>query len=306
MPKVPQSDRLPFWMKQIDPNGCIPTNLAAILHSFFGPISIQLRNGSVHALDEQMLMDAYYSTICFENVEKFDLLSKFKISEGSQTFTLSEKCGLRTQKFLEGCSFDEWWTAVTHRIGTQGSYVLISYKLPNGDSHIVTAYEVENEILHVYNPARMPTKETLGKNRLDEMWKQQELNHDILVVSKVSQQEVGELSLVDKDIEIFKLQTAAAHYETTMETGINTFLTFLVGITIFLLGVVLELTRLGYAWYVTLFMAAAIYLVCSLSLYLYPMRKYIREYNSNMQKLDRYAQDVAAGKTAPSLKELCS
>ena len=300
MPKVPESDHLPSQVMQKRWYTCLAANLAAILHSY-GIKTKQWKDErglpAMRDVDDILVTELYYClSNSFERYEAFNVLPEL-------TALMPPTRTINAQKDVKS-SFEEWWTTVANHIRRE-SYVLISYKTEGG-SHIVTAYQVENDILCVYNPARMPTKETLGKNRLDEMWKQQELNHDILVVSKVSQQEVGEVSLVDKDIEIFRLQTAAAHYEASVETGINTFLAFLVGITIFLLGVMLELTRLGYAWYVTLFMAAAIYLVCSLSLYLYPMRKYIREYNSNMQKLDRYAQDVAAGKTAPSLKELCS
>ena len=109
---------------------------------------------------------------------------------------------------------------------------------------------------------------------------------------------------MDKDIEIFRLQTAAAYYQSMVETSMNTALAFLVAITIFVLALVLESSRLGYPWYYSLSLALLIYLACGLSLYLYPLRRHIDDYKKSMEKLDRYAQDVEAGKPAPPLKDL--
>lgn len=180
MPRVPQSDHLPLWMKQKRTYGCIPTNLAAILHSFDVTSQRIARGGyvTVDSVDEELLLELLYVAVHFKMIERSGILPHIFQRNGRPVLKLEGPDAFS--------SFNEWWEAVTGHIA-RGSYVLISYGGPVG-AHIVTAYQVENDVLTVYNPDPSETAQTsLGKSQLDGMWNAEPklLNGDILIVSKV-------------------------------------------------------------------------------------------------------------------------
>lgn len=181
MPRVPESDNLPFGMKQKHTYGCIATNLAAILQSF-GARAMLWENDDGHPMllpvDESLLIQLYYkASVGFDKVEGCEMLSKVGVAEAYR------------HQFTKRCSFDEWWKTVTHHIG-EGHYVLISYKVQNG-WHIVTAYEETNGVLSLYNPDKNANARTsLHRSELEEMWSHQperEVDPAFLVVKRSQQ-----------------------------------------------------------------------------------------------------------------------
>jgi len=165
-------------MKQQLCYGCIPTNLAAVLHSgqikeFDDPF-----DGRRKDVDESTIIELYYKyTICFASLEKAGLFSILQF----------RKCKMETQSAR---SFDEWWKMVYEHI-REGSYVLLSYFIPSVGIHTVTAYEIDTDVLNVYNPAE--GKGSWTRAELERMWlaslleepdrERHRLNHDILVVT---------------------------------------------------------------------------------------------------------------------------
>lgn len=181
MSKVPQSENLPFWMKQNRDYGCIATNLAAILHSF-DIRSQRIPNeqyANVDSVDEELLLQLLYTAICFRIIKESEILPRVFRRNGRPAVKVDTADAFPT--------FNDWWEAVTGHI-RQGSYVLISYGVPPLGSHIVTAYEVENDRLSVYNPDPIEIAPTsFTKSQLDGWWHAypKRLNGDILVIGKV-------------------------------------------------------------------------------------------------------------------------
>jgi hypothetical protein len=181
MPKVPQSENLPFWMKQNRDYGCIATNLAAILHSF-DIRSQRIPNehyANLESVDEELVLRLLYHSVCFRIIKESEILIKVFRRNGKPTVMVDTADDFPT--------FNDWWEAVAAHI-RQGSYVLISYGVPPLGSHIVTAYEVENDKLSVYNPDPIEVATiSFTKSQLDGMWHAdpKRLNGDILVVGKV-------------------------------------------------------------------------------------------------------------------------
>jgi hypothetical protein len=158
---------------------CLAANLAAILNSY-GIRTKQWKDerglAAMRNVDDALVTELYYClSNSFERYEESDVLPKL-------TSLIPPTRTVEAHKDRKS-SFYEWWAAVTDHIKRK-SYVLISYKLPNGDSHIVTAYQVESDVLSVYDPAG--GRRDWEWHQLCEMWDAQPklLNGDILVVTQ--------------------------------------------------------------------------------------------------------------------------
>jgi hypothetical protein len=113
-----------------------------------------------------------------------------------------------------------------------------------------------------------------------------------------------EVRFLDQDREIFKLQVAAQHYESSYQTSLNVGLGFMLAVAIFALGLTLELLRLGYAWYNDVLSGVFLVTGAGLLVYFIQFRNASDCYNEDMKKLDQHLQNLEKGQTAPSLKEL--
>jgi hypothetical protein len=109
---------------------------------------------------------------------------------------------------------------------------------------------------------------------------------------------------MDQDREIFKLQVAAQHYESSYQTSLNVGLGFMLAVAIFALGLTLELLRLGYAWYNSVLTGVFLFTAAGLLVYFIPFRNVLEGYKEDMEKLDQHLQNLEKGQAAPSLKEL--
>ena len=87
--------QFPFNIKQSDPMGCIPTNIGAAIDAL-----------GIRGITERHVTQAYFSTICFANIVKLEVLSKLTI-DGHR---LSDLLNL---EFYDASSFEDWWTHVT-------------------------------------------------------------------------------------------------------------------------------------------------------------------------------------------------
>jgi hypothetical protein len=189
MPKVLESESLPFWMKQKSPYGCIPTNLAAILHSF--GVKKQERtdgngNTMLYTVDERLLTELYYASIGFDKVVDTRLVSGVqKREDGTQV-----QVDAQTLRVDDSWSFNDWWNAIIRHL-SNGHYVLISYELAPRMWHIVTAYKEENGILSYYNPdPNANARTSFDRSELDAMWRAypRKVDPTVLIVEKLQPQ----------------------------------------------------------------------------------------------------------------------
>lgn len=101
---------------------------------------------------------------------------------------------------------------------------------------------------------------------------------------------------MDQNLETFKLQVAAQHYESNLQMHGNYFIAFVVGVLVFSVGISISGQSPWYAgllaWLVCLLVAGLVF------------RKRFMEYVDEMEKLDRHLQNLEKGHNAPSLKEL--
>lgn len=182
MPKVPQSDHLPFEMEQERSYTCIPTNIAAILHSA-GITEATDPSDGVQPISGEFVKELYFQvTISFDALEKSELFPT-----PSKPGKLSDFHGCRIHAEGGFGSFGKWWAAVYEHI-SQGSYVVLSISAPA--PHAVTVYEIDGDSVKVYNPDRNGARSYL-MSQLERMWLTPvgqarrgapRLNHDILVV----------------------------------------------------------------------------------------------------------------------------
>lgn len=101
---------------------------------------------------------------------------------------------------------------------------------------------------------------------------------------------------MDQDLELFKLQAAAQHYEATLQIRVNYLDAFIVGVLILAMGAYLS----GQVPWVA---ALLLWLACLLGVAL-RLRDCFKQYTGNIEKLDRHLQNLEKRQPAPSLAEL--
>jgi hypothetical protein len=156
-------------MKQKDLElGCIPTNISATLEAL-----------GIRGVTEQQLLKAYLSTICFSNIERLGVLSKFTI-DGRP---LSNLLNLEVH---DSSSFEDWSTRVSDWLRSH-RFVLFAFKI-NGNSHIRTAVKFDpvSNTLETYdpNPHRPANAIPMTREELAAMWSSGKLNHDLLSICR--------------------------------------------------------------------------------------------------------------------------
>ena len=159
----------PFNIKQKDLKlGCIPANISATLEAF-----------GIRGVTEQRLLEAYLSTICFSNIERLGVLSKFT-TDGRP---LSDFLNLEVH---DSSSFEDWWTHVSDWLRSH-QFVLFAFKI-NGASHIRTAvtFDPVSNTLETYdpNPQLPPNAIPMTREKLAAMWSSGKLNHDLLSICR--------------------------------------------------------------------------------------------------------------------------
>jgi hypothetical protein len=158
----------PFNVKQSDPKGCIPTNISATLHAL-----------GLSGVTEGHLSQAYFSTICFANIVKLEVLSKL-IYDGH---LLSDFLNL---EFYDAPQFENWWAHVTDWLQNH-RFVLFAFKI-NSDSHIRTVVHFirSSDTLETYDPdPQQPARGIpITKPELAAWWSEGKLNHDLLSISR--------------------------------------------------------------------------------------------------------------------------
>jgi hypothetical protein len=181
--RVPQSESLPFGTKQERTYTCIPTNMAAILR-LAGVKTEDPSDGIRKDIDGEIVKEWYFkSTISFEALEKSELFATPTKPAKNPDF---RGCTIHAEGGFS--SFQQWWSAVYRHID-RGSYVLLSMTLSVVGPHVVTAYEINDRTVRVYNPDPSPDAQTTWtKQELADMWNPPDgqvprLNHDILVVT---------------------------------------------------------------------------------------------------------------------------
>jgi len=162
--------KFPFDIKQSHPYGCIPTNISATLHAL-----------GIPGITENHMFQAYFSTICFENIIRLKVLEALPFSLNGQK--LSDLVDLKEYK---ATSFEDWWNHVT--AGLQNHrFVLFAFKI-NGDSHIRTAVSLGSSCnaIETYDPdPKQPsTAIPMTKQYLADAWSQKKLNCDLLSISR--------------------------------------------------------------------------------------------------------------------------
>lgn len=101
---------------------------------------------------------------------------------------------------------------------------------------------------------------------------------------------------MDQDRELFKLQVAAQHYESSLQMRVTYLDAFILGVLILSMGAYL-------AQQVPWFGAVLAWLGCSV-VFVWRLRSSFEEYTHRIEKLDAHLQKVERGQRAPTLKEL--
>jgi hypothetical protein len=160
--------QFPFYVKQSDSQGCIPTNISATLQAL-----------GVHGITESHVFRAYLSTMCFSNIVNLGVLSSFRTNAG----TLSDLLSL---EFYDALSFEDWWSHVTDWLRNH-RFVLFAFRI-NGGSHIRTAVNLvsSSDTIEAYDPdpGQPSTAIPMTKQELAAWWSQGKLNHDLLSISR--------------------------------------------------------------------------------------------------------------------------
>jgi hypothetical protein len=101
---------------------------------------------------------------------------------------------------------------------------------------------------------------------------------------------------MDQDRELFKLQVAAQHYESTLDKGYNYLGAFILAVLVLKVSGAfpkeLSETESGLVWLGTFIVA------------LFSLWMLLRWYNHKIERLDQYLQNLQRGQPAPSLSEL--
>jgi len=133
MARIRKYDHFPKELKQSNQDGCIPTNIAAVLQSY-----------GKDWITEQEVTRACLSVIpdkrnwSFESLRRLNVLSRLK-PEGKEQ-GLDDSFVLHTRGFE---TFDEWWKQITHWIDPPNGWpVLISYTRDDGSVHACTAGDI--------------------------------------------------------------------------------------------------------------------------------------------------------------------
>lgn len=159
--------QFPFYVKQSDPQGCIPTNISATLQAL-----------GVHGITECHVLRAYFSTICFSNIVNLQVLSRVRTNAGSLSDLLS-------LEFYDALSFEDWWSHVTDWLQNH-RFVLFAFRI-NGDSHIRTAVNLvsSSNTIETYDPdpGQPSIPIPMTNQDLAAWWSQGKLNHDLLSIS---------------------------------------------------------------------------------------------------------------------------
>jgi len=166
---MPSSSQFPFYIKQADVQGCIPTNISAVLQALGFP-----------GITEFHIFKLYFATICFSNIINLKVLSKIRISTGG---SLADVLNL---EFYDAPSFDEWWSHVKDWL-QNNRFVLFAFHI-NGDSHIRTAlnFVASSNTIETYDPdpSQPPSAIPMTNQELATWWTQEKLNHDLLAIGR--------------------------------------------------------------------------------------------------------------------------
>ena len=101
---------------------------------------------------------------------------------------------------------------------------------------------------------------------------------------------------MDQDRELFKLQVAAQHYESTLQMRVNYLDAFMVGVLILSIGAILAKQ---FTWY-----EALVAWLAALGVAAWRVRDCFKQYARNIEKLSNHLQNIENGQPAPSLTEL--
>ena len=118
MPRVSQSEKLSFVMKQERDYTCIPTNMAAILRSA-GIRTKDPSDGIRKDINGEIVKELYFmATISFEALEKSELFATPSKAAKNPDFS---GCTIHTEGGIG--SFQQWWSAVYGHIDCANRYV---------------------------------------------------------------------------------------------------------------------------------------------------------------------------------------
>lgn len=174
MAKIRTYDHFPKELKQSDPNGCIPTCIAAVLQSYGMRKSWITEQEVTRAC---LLAIPGRSDWSFENLDRLEVLSKLTPEE--KEHSLEKFFVLHTRGFP---NFDDWWKQVTEWVDQNGWPVLISYTRENGGPHACTVIGVNGDELEMFDPSDGPSTIPTRRHDLQKIWSSSRprLNHDIL------------------------------------------------------------------------------------------------------------------------------
>jgi hypothetical protein len=177
MARIRKYDQFPKNLKQRNQDGCIPTNIAAVLQSY------RMRK---EGITEQEVTRACLSVApdkkdwSFGTLSRLKVLSKLK-PEGEEQ-SLDDFFVLRTRGFD---NFDDWWKKVAYWINPPNGWpVLISYTREDGSIHTCTAIAIDEDKLEIYDPSPAASDIPTVRSDLEKVWSstRPRLNHDVMAI----------------------------------------------------------------------------------------------------------------------------